>query len=60
MQELNPEVDNEESESLPVRTHAYFEAAGEISYAPSVETMQAERLAKNGQLGLPSLCLGMS
>lgn len=50
MQELNPEVDNEESERIFVRTHAYFEAAGEISYALSVETMQAERLAKKGQL----------
>lgn len=50
MQELKPEVDNEESERLFVRTHAYFEAAGEVSYALTVETLQAERLAKKGQL----------
>ena len=50
MQELNPEVDNEDSQALLVRTHAYFEAAGEVGYALSVETMQAERLAKKGQL----------
>ena len=47
---MDPEAENEEAEHLLKRTLAYFESAGEVSYALVVQTIQADRLVVMGRV----------
>ncbi len=58
LQDMDPETPNAESERLLQRLGAYFESAGEVSNALTVQSIQAEKLFDQGSFEAAATIFG--